>query len=111
MRAAAGLDLPVRLCSWTRISDCQLLIPRSKALGLLACSECLEASCLTCQGYSPEDTYMDLALKSMQELMKQHIIGNPKDRMAVVFYAAVSIPTAPGCANMMSSVFIKHRGI
>lgn len=43
------------------------------------------------QGYRKEDTYMDVALKAIQELMKQHIIGNPKDRMAVIFYAAVRL--------------------
>ena len=48
---------------------------------------------------------MDLALKSMQELMKQHIIGNPKDRMAVIFYAAVSFSAeAPGCVNKVRGI-------
>ncbi len=52
---------------------------------------------------------MDVALKSMQELMKQHIIGNPKDRMAVVFYAAVSfvickIPCVPCAENPQSFI-------
>ena len=42
------------------------------------------------QGYLEEDTYMDLALKVIREILKQHVIGSPKDQMAVIFYNAVS---------------------
>lgn len=37
------------------------------------------------------DTFMDLAVKAIQEIMKQHVVGSPKDQMAVVFYGAVSL--------------------
>jgi hypothetical protein len=43
------------------------------------------------QGFLPEDTFMDVALKSLKELMKQHIIGNPKNKMAICFYDAVHL--------------------
>jgi len=34
---------------------------------------------------------MDLALKSVVELMKQHIISNPKNSMSVCFYGTVCV--------------------
>ena len=58
----------------------------------------LRAECQTklhvLQGFTPDDTFMDLALKSMEELMKHHIISNPKNSMAVSFYGTVSQRTS-----------------
>ena len=42
------------------------------------------------QGCSEDDIHMDLALKVIREMLKQHVIGSPKDQMAVIFYNAVS---------------------
>lgn len=42
------------------------------------------------QGFEPSDTYMDVALKVVRELMKQHIVSSPKDLMGLVFYGAVT---------------------
>ena len=38
---------------------------------------------------------MDLALKSIEELMKHHIISNPKNSMAVCFYGTVGSMSVP----------------
>ena len=87
MCESAGLDMPVGPLQLLWSSACIQECLRKSVLR----DSALTMTHMLLQGYTPNDTYMDLALKSMQELMKQHIIGNPKDRMAVVFYAAVSL--------------------
>ena len=63
------------------------------------------------QGYSEDDSYMDLALKVIREFLKQHVIGSPRDQMAIIFYNAVS-PFQRRCAitSIATAAYHTHAG-
>lgn len=41
------------------------------------------------QGYDPDDTWLEIALKIIKGLFKEHIICSPSDSLALVFFGTV----------------------
>ena len=47
------------------------------------------------QGYESKDTWLEISLKVVSGLLKQHIISSPTDSMALVFYNTVGGQSLP----------------
>ncbi|KAK9806596.1 hypothetical protein WJX73_006230 [Symbiochloris irregularis] len=51
-------------------------------------------------GFSPSDSWLEIALKVIRGLYKQHIISSPADSLAVVFYGTKEVKNDSGLDNV-----------